>query len=65
MNGTIKQFLDTLETMRTIYPFEDEKTRLQTNNIQSLDHNNLSIITKDEKTGVWIEMTKEVGGRDD
>lgn len=60
MNGTIKQFLDTLETMRTIYPFEDEKTRLQTSNIQNLEHNHLSIITKDEKTGVWIEMSKGV-----
>lgn len=60
MNGTIKQFKDTLEVMRSIYPFEDDKTRMQTRDIQSLDHNHLSIVTKDENTGVWIELSREL-----
>ena len=60
MNGTVKQFKDTLEIMRTVYPFEDSKTRMQTRDIQSLDHNHLSIVTQDEKTGVWIEMSRDL-----
>jgi hypothetical protein len=64
MNGTVKQFKDTLELMRSIYPFEDDKTRIQTRNFESLDHNHLSLRTQDEKTGVWIEMTKNVEERE-
>ena len=60
MNGTVKQFKDTLEIMRTVYQFEDAKTRMQTRDIQSLDHNHLSIVTQDEKTGVWIEMSRDL-----
>lgn len=60
MNGTVKQFKDALEAMRTIYPFEDDKTKIQTRDIVSLDHNHLSIATQDEKTGVWIEMSKAI-----
>lgn len=60
MNGTVKQFLNTLEEMRTIYPFKDDKTRIQTRDIQSLDHNHLSIVTQDDETGIWIEMSKGV-----
>ena len=61
MNGTVKQFFDTLEEMRTIYPIKDDKTRLQTRSMQSLDNNHLSIVTQDEETGIWIEMSKGVG----
>lgn len=60
MNGTVKQFKDTLEIMRTVYQFEDAKTRMQTRDITSLDHNHLSIVTQDEKTGVWIEMSRDL-----
>lgn len=61
MNGTVKQFFDTLEEMRTIYPFKDDKTRLQTRSMQNLGNNHLSIVTQDEETGIWIEMSKGVG----
>lgn len=60
MNGTVKQFKDTLELMRSVYPFEDDKTRMQTRDIQCLDHNHLSVVVQDEKTGVWIEMSRNL-----
>ena len=60
MNGTVKQFKDTLEVMRNVYPFDDAKTRMQTRDILSLDQNHLSIVTQDEKTGVWIEMSRNL-----
>lgn len=60
MNGTVKQFKDTLELMRSVYPFEDDKTRMQTSNIRSLCHDSLSIVTQDDKTGVWIEMSRDL-----
>ena len=41
MNGTVKQFKDTLEVMRKVYPFDDAKTKMQTRDILSLDHNHL------------------------
>lgn len=60
MNGTVKQFKDTLEVMRSVYPFEDDKTRMQTRELKSLDHNHLSIVTQDERTGVCIEMSRDL-----
>lgn len=60
MGGTVKQFLDTLEEMRTIYPFENDKTKLSTHSHTSCDHNALTIVTKDEKTGIWIELHKDI-----
>lgn len=60
MGGTVKQFLDTLEEMRTIYPFENDKTRLSTHSAITMDHNALNIVTKDEKTGIWIELHKAI-----
>lgn len=60
MNGTVKQFLHTLEEMRTIYNFDDEKTRLQTRNYNSLEQNLLSIHTIDEQTGITVELSKNV-----
>ena len=60
MNGTVKQFKDTLEVMRKVYSFDDAKTRMQTRDICNLDHSHLSIVTQDEKTGVWIEMSRNL-----
>lgn len=58
--GTVKQFLDALEEMRALYPFKDEETILCTRDFHRLTHNSLSIRTKDEKTGIYVEMTKEI-----
>lgn len=61
MNGTVKQFKDTLEEMKTIYPYEDDKTYIQTrNDLAELGYNNLCLATTDEKTGVLIELSKKV-----
>lgn len=60
MTGTVKQFKDTLEEMRSIYPFKDDKTYIQTRDIVSLGHDQLSLATTDEKTGILIEMSKKV-----
>lgn len=60
MTGTVKQFKDTLEEMRSIYPFQDDKTYIQTRDIVSLGNNHLSLATTDEKTGILIEMSKKV-----
>ena len=60
MNGTVKQFKEALEEMKTIYPYEDDKTVIQTRDIISLGNNHLSIATRDEKTGILIEMSKSI-----
>lgn len=60
MNGTVKQFKDTLEQMKTIYNFDDEKTYIQTRNLESNYRDTVSIVTCDENTGITIEMTKNV-----
>lgn len=57
MRPTIKNLKDTLETMRKVYEYEDDKTNF---------HNNFSgekvlyISTTDEETGVHIEMSKSL-----
>lgn len=58
--GTVKQFLDALEEMRSVYPFKDEETQLCTTSIQTLAENHLTIYTRDEKTGIHIEMSKDI-----
>lgn len=60
MNATVKQFKDGLEETKTIYPYDDDKTYIQTRNLESLSHNHLDIVTKDEKTGILIEMSKNI-----
>lgn len=59
-NGTVKQFLETLDKMRAIYPFKDDKTRICTRDVVSNCDDSLSIITIDENTGIVIEMTKPI-----
>ena len=58
--GTVKQFLDALDEMRAIYPFKDEETYLCTRDFKTLSHNSLSIRTKDEKTGIYVELSKDI-----
>lgn len=60
MNGTVKQFKEMIEEMRTIYPFEDDKTYISTYSIISHENGRLQLETKDEKTGVTIVMEKDV-----
>ena len=61
---TLKQFYDVLEEMHTIYPFESDKTYI--GNIIDLPSGsplNVEILTKDDKTGVQIIMSKSVDYR--
>lgn len=60
MGGTVKQFYEAIEEMRSIYPFRDSEARLRTDRIESGEPNQLTIITRDEKTGIYIRMTKEI-----
>lgn len=60
MNGTVKQFKDALEEMKAIYPYKDDKTVIQTRDIRTFGNNHLSIATKDEKTGILVEMSKSI-----
>lgn len=63
MRATVKEFLDGLEEMRTIYPFEDDKAFMGTENLMSRQENRLTIHTVDEKTKILITMEKDVGER--
>ena len=60
MRGTVKQFKDMLEEMKTIYPYDDEKTLLSTDCVRTMSSDRLEIRTVDEKTGVTIVMAKDV-----
>lgn len=61
MIGTVKQFKDMIEEMRTIYPFKDEETRLSTHNILTMNHTTLEVSTIDKETGIKIVMAKDCG----
>lgn len=54
---TIKNLKDTLETMRKVYEYEDDKTNFY-NNFSG--EKVLHISTTDEETGVYIEMSKSL-----
>lgn len=62
VNGmSLKQFYDVLEEMRTIYPYEAEKTYLgELRDLASNTQNQVEIMTTDEKTGILIIMSKGV-----
>lgn len=60
MNGTVRQLKRTLEEMKSIYPYEDDKTYIRIANIEDLSNSHLFIRTTDEKTGILIEMSKDM-----
>lgn len=60
--ATVKQFVDALEEMRTVYPFKDENTRMSIMDFRCMTPNHLTVITTDEKTGVVITMSKDIPG---
>ena len=63
---TLKQFNDTVEEMRTIYPFEDDKTRIcELYDLPSDELRKVEIITMDKRTNTRIIMSKEVRGYDE
>lgn len=60
MRATVQQFLDGLEEMRKIYPFDNNKTFMGTENPLTMQHDRLSIHTVDEETKIQITMEKYV-----
>lgn len=60
MRGTIKQFKEMLEEMKTIYDYDDAETIMSTHNILTGRNDYLEIKTVDEKTGITILMAKEL-----
>lgn len=58
---TIKEFIDTLDVMRTIYDFDDDDTRIgDLHDIRTDAQRTVEIITRDPDTGVNIIMSKRV-----
>lgn len=58
---SLGQFNKTIEEMRSIYPFRDDKTMLgELRDAYSNTQRRVEIITKDEDTGITIVMQKEV-----
>lgn len=59
---TIAQFKETVEEMRTVYPFADENAYLgNLKDIRSNEMRQIDIHAIDEKTGVLIILSKGVG----
>lgn len=57
----VKQLKDALQTMKEIYEYDDEKTAINLYDPRRLrDGNIVNIKTVDEKTGVYIDLQKEV-----
>lgn len=60
----LQQFYDVLEEMRSIYPFEADKTYIgNLKDLPSDTFRNVEILTTDEKTGVQIIMSKGVDNK--
>lgn len=56
---TVEMVIDTLEEMRTIYPFKNEDTLFNLGeNSYTMERSKVEIITNDEKTGVQVHLSK-------
>lgn len=59
--ATIKQFKETIETMRKAYPFEDDKTKIVSDtDPYDLSHTFLEVTTIDIPTGVKVNLSKGI-----
>ena len=62
---TVKALYRTLEEMRSIYPFEDDKTGFNLErNAYTMSNSNVVIQTMDEKTDIHICLTKNTGEKE-
>lgn len=60
-DGTVKEFLNTLEEMKKVYPYKEEDTAICTVAYGTFDvHSAIQLRTVDEKTGVTILMSRSV-----
>ena len=58
---SITKFFETLDEMKTVYPFKNDTTYLGSlRDLPSDSQRNVEIITTDEKTGIQIVMSKGV-----
>ena len=58
--ATVKEFMDALDVMRTVYPFKDEETMIVSDMcLYAEAHNSLEITTVD-KTGVRVNLMCDV-----
>ena len=56
---TLKEFNDTIEIMRKVYPFTDEDTKLvSTRDLASLEHDHISLFTKDKESDTFITLER-------
>lgn len=63
---SLQQFYDVLEEMRTIYPFEADKTYLgNLRDLPSDSMKNVEILTTDANTGIQIILSKAITGKVD
>ncbi len=55
---TLKEFRDTIEIMRGVYKFEDEKTVLRvSNDLPSGRHDHITLVTEDS-TGTLVTLER-------
>lgn len=60
VGGTVKQFKDALEEMRSIYNFDYDRTRIDLRDPLTHSASKLTIITMDERTQTQITMEKSI-----
>ena len=60
MGMTVHQFKCALEEMRTVYNFDDNETRIGTENLITKEHDRISLETRDKQTGVMVYLQKVV-----
>ena len=57
---TVKSLFETLEEMKTIYPFQDEKTLLNLGrSMERCEGSLVEIQTTDDKTGIKVALAKD------
>lgn len=58
---TVKQLKGALEEIKTVYAYKDESTGFDLlNDMRRCDRNVVAVTTKDENTGIVIEMKKSI-----
>lgn len=64
MGMTVYQFKCAVEEMRTVYNFDDNETRIDTQDLRSYEHNCVELQTVDKQTGIAVFMRKVVNAND-
>lgn len=57
---TVKEYTDILNKMRSVYPYDDEKTYIRVDlDLKSASRNVVTLKTMDERTGITVVLTQE------